>query len=220
MEKESPELIDISRHQKNYPEVMIIQTKICYNTDKPIIDCEIKESIRIDGKWDNTKCNPFMIGIFYKKMITQIIDLSCQKEPTTLFKTAIKETLKNTPKPLYGLNWELEHHGILNTTRDKLQINDVRQIKGKGTSKEDMYGLLVQKKNYPQINDIFDFDGSQCIEKWEEYAETGEKEHLEEPRLHNFNCLIMEAAILENKEYLASLYKIDKNGWTIGLKDE
>lgn len=198
-----------------------IITTVEQYTDKVIIDCETRSVPKnSEGKWDNTLCDPFMFGFFHKNQLIQVVHWG---EDWESFIKMLNEVIKDLPQPFYGLNNELEHFGLLNAIKRKIEVIDVRRMKGKGTSKQDMYALLVKHKGYPEVKDPMNFNGELCILYYNLIKEgtmsmEQTKQHMEDILGHNKNCLLLEASILKEKEFLESCYDIDAKGWVRGLK--
>jgi hypothetical protein len=200
-----------------------IITTVEQYTEKVIIDCETKSVPKNSyGEWDNSLSDPFLIGIFYKNQVIQVVHWGTD---WSSFVKMVEEVLKELPQPFFGLNWELEFWGLKKVLGKTFQVKDVRTMKGKLTSKKDLYSLLVKHKKYPIVKDSMDFKGELCILFYNLIKEGNlspeeTKRHMDDILSHNMNCVTMESSILKEKEFLENCFEIDGKGWTKGLKRE
>lgn len=178
----------------------------------PIIDIEIgKEPRDATGRWNNALADPIVFGCYYgnvKKIVARTDTVDKEE-----FQKKVKEILNSIPRPLYALNKDFEKQVLNNIIGEYENIEDVRDFKGKETSKVYLYGLLIRLKQYPKLEEQMNFDSKKCIEYWQKYNETKNEDYLKWIMEHNQNCLSMENSILKEKDFLKSLFKININNW-------
>lgn len=200
-----------------------IITTVEQYTDAVIIDCETKSVPKNSyGEWDNSLSDPFLIGFYHRKKIVQIVHWG---EDWEGFVEMVNKEISSFPLPFFGLNNELEFWGLKKVTGRDFQVLDVRNIKGKMTSKKDLYSLLERFKGYPKVVDSLNFKGELCILFYDLIKEGNmspeeTKRHMDDILSHNVNCVTMEASILKEKEFLENCFELDGKGWTKGLKRE
>ena len=120
----------------------IDKTLVKFSAKYPIVDVETTNEIMPSSWSEGDIC---IAGFFVDENITQFMLIN--KSNLKKFRDAIKDFLSTIGnRPLYAFNTEVET-GCFNTFLGRpLNFNEIKPFNGSGTTKENFYKYMVEKK--------------------------------------------------------------------------
>lgn len=186
-----------------------------FYSEYAIVDNELQNDISKD--WNYKKGVIACTGILYKNRISIYVAESANDED---FKREVSRDLDALSKfaTLYAYNKNMEEGNFNGNLNIQLVINEIKPFRGKDTSKNKLFYVLIHKRLVPgfEIDDPVLGDGKLCPIFYQRYLQNHNDVYLKDIVKHNLSCLLKECLILKNRSFFRMNYEIDKYGFVLG----